>query len=53
MVNSVGFCDNFLSVGQSSIWSRNGRLIDQLDNNTPGILIYDTDTEKTKSIKTQ
>ncbi|MCC7452681.1 MAG: carbon-nitrogen hydrolase family protein [Crocinitomix sp.] len=45
MANSVGFCDNFLSVGQSSVWTKNGELVGQLDDKTEGILIFDTETE--------
>jgi predicted amidohydrolase len=46
MVNCVGFCDNFLSVGQSAVWTKDGRLVGQLDNQEEGILIFDTETEK-------
>jgi predicted amidohydrolase len=46
MSNCVGFCDNFLSVGKSSIWTKKGNLIGQLDDKTEGILIFDTETEE-------
>lgn len=46
--NCVGICDNFISVGQSAIWSKNGKLIEQLDSENQGILIYDTETELVK-----
>ncbi len=46
MSNSVSFCDNFLSVGNSSIWSKEGELVGQLDDKTEGILIFDTETEE-------
>ena len=45
MSNCVGFCDNFLSVGNSSIWTKEGELIGQLDDKSEGILIFDTETE--------
>ena len=45
MVNSVGPCDNFISFGTSGVWNTQGKLLNQLDNNEEGILIYDTATE--------
>ncbi len=42
MVNSVGYCDNFLSAGKSSAWNENGMLVEQLDHHKEGCLIYDT-----------
>jgi predicted amidohydrolase len=45
MSNSVGFCDNFLSVGNSAVWTKEGKLVGQLDNKTEGILIFDTETD--------
>jgi predicted amidohydrolase len=46
MSNCVGFCDNFLSVGKSSIWNKDGELVAQLDDRSEGILVFDTETEK-------
>jgi len=46
MSNCVGFCDNFLSVGKSAVWTKEGKLAGQLDDNTEGILIFDTETEE-------
>ncbi len=46
MSNCVGFCDNFLSVGKSSVWTKQGELVGQLDDKTEGILIFDTETEE-------
>jgi hypothetical protein len=46
MTNCVGFCDNFLSVGKSSIWTKEGELVGQLDDNVEGILLFDTETEE-------
>jgi predicted amidohydrolase len=45
MSNCVGFCDNFLSVGNSAVWTKEGKLVGQLDDETEGILIFDTETE--------
>jgi predicted amidohydrolase len=45
MSNCVGFCDNFLSAGKSSVWTKEGKLVGQLDDKTEGILIFDTETE--------
>ena len=48
MSNCIGHCDNFMSVGQSAIWNKNGELIAQLDTNNEGLLILDTKTEQTE-----
>ena len=48
MSNCVGHCDNFMSVGQSAVWNKKGHLIEQLDANNQGLLIYDTKTEQTE-----
>lgn len=46
MANSVGYCDNFLSVGQSAVWTKEGKLVGQLDGQNEGILLFDTETEE-------
>ena len=46
MANCVGFCDNFESVGKSSVWTKQGILAGQLDDKLEGIIIFDTETEK-------
>ena len=46
MSNCLGFCDNFLSVGRSAVWTKHGRLAGQLDDKNEGILVFDTETEK-------
>ncbi|MGE0930966.1 carbon-nitrogen hydrolase family protein [Peijinzhouia sedimentorum] len=51
MSNCVGFCDTFLSVGKSSVWTKNGELVGQLDDRTEGILFFDTETEEVKKRK--
>ncbi|MBZ4191263.1 carbon-nitrogen hydrolase family protein [Niabella beijingensis] len=48
MANCVGYCDNFNSAGKSSVWTKEGRLAGQLDNEE-GLLIFDTDTEHVTS----
>ncbi|MGB7394618.1 MAG: carbon-nitrogen hydrolase family protein, partial [Pricia sp.] len=47
MANCTGFCDNFQSAGQTSVWGENGILIGQLDSQNEGILIYDTVSKMT------
>lgn len=44
MSNAIGYSDNFLSNGLSSVWNKNGELIGQLDKENQGLLIYDTET---------
>jgi len=52
MSNCVGYCDNFLSNGQSSVWNHQGKLIGQLDHKNQGILVYDTDLDLAKGFYT-
>jgi len=46
MANCVGPCDNFLSAGQSSIWTKTGHLAGQLDEYSEGMLMFDTKAEE-------
>ena len=46
MANFIGFCDNFLSVGNSAVWTKEGELVGQLDDKNEGVLIFDTETEE-------
>jgi len=46
MANSVGQCDNFLSIGNSSVWNEKGEVLAQLNDEHQGLLIYDTDLNK-------
>lgn len=46
LTNSIGYCDNFLSVGQSAVWSKNGLLLAQLNDIEEGVIVFDTETEK-------
>ena len=51
MANCIGFCDNYLSAGQTSIWDAEGVLCAQLDSHGEGLLIYDTVTKTTHRVK--
>ena len=51
LVNSIGYCDDFLSSGQSAIWTSTGEMIVQLDAVNQGLLIYNTETNKASTIK--
>ena len=46
MCNSIGYSDDFVANGLSSIWNKKGELLDQLDEENQGLLIYDVETEK-------
>jgi predicted amidohydrolase len=46
MSNCVGYCDNFQSVGKTSVWTKQGDLVGQLNDKLEGILIFDTETEE-------
>ena len=46
MVNCLGICDNSLCVGNSSVWSKSGDLICQLDNEREGLILFNTETEQ-------
>ncbi|MCF3109723.1 carbon-nitrogen hydrolase family protein [Niabella sp. CC-SYL272] len=46
MSNCVGSCDNFQSVGKSSVWTKQGALIGQLADQQEGVLIFNTETEE-------
>lgn len=48
MSNCIGFCDNFMSAGQSAIWNKHGVLIEHLNSKDQGILIYDTELKTTE-----
>jgi predicted amidohydrolase len=53
MSNCTGPCDDFESVGRSSIWNKSGLLLAQLDETTEGILLLDAETsEITKCLET-
>lgn len=46
MANCIGYCDNFVAAGFSSVWTKKGKLVGQLDDKNEGILIFDTETEE-------
>jgi predicted amidohydrolase len=46
MANCIGPCDNFESVGKTSIWNSKGQLVGQLNDVSEGILIIDTNKEE-------
>lgn len=47
MSNCVGYCDNFESDGENSVWNNSkGNLVGHLDDKDDGVLIFDTDTEE-------
>ena len=50
MANCIGFCDNYQSVGQTSIWDTKGSICGQLDSQSEGLLIYDTVSKTTHTI---
>lgn len=51
MANSIGFCDNFMSAGNSAFWNKNGELLSQLDSDNDGILMYDTSLETAETFQ--
>ena len=46
MSNCIGYCDNFMSAGYSSVWTKQGELVGQLDDKKEGIIIFDTENEE-------
>jgi predicted amidohydrolase len=46
--NSIGYSDNFKSVGQSTVWNGQGKRLNQLNSEDQGILMYDTELDSTK-----
>jgi predicted amidohydrolase len=40
--NSVGKCDDFISVGQSAAWNEGGELLAQMDAESEGVVALDT-----------
>lgn len=50
MANFIGQSGGYECAGKSSIWNDNGELIEQLDNITEGIILYDTKTKLTTKI---
>jgi predicted amidohydrolase len=46
MANCIGYCDNFECGGKTSIWNNKGLLMGQLNDNSEGILIIDTESQE-------
>lgn len=46
MANSVGACDDFVSVGRSSAWNSRGQFLGALDDARQGVIVFDTRTEE-------
>jgi predicted amidohydrolase len=50
MCNSIGYSDNFIANGLSSVWNKKGELIGHLDKENQGLLIYDISTEEIEQL---
>ncbi|MEM6724364.1 MAG: carbon-nitrogen hydrolase family protein [Bacteroidota bacterium] len=50
MANAVGYCDNFWSAGQSGVWNQSGKLVDYLDDQHEGVLIYEVASENVHKV---
>lgn len=48
MVNSVGYCDNFVSAGLSAVWNRKGDKLAGLNGTEEGLILFDTDRDEAK-----
>jgi len=46
MSNCVGPSDDFVSVGHSAVWDRNGQMLARMDSDSEGIVLLDTATGK-------
>lgn len=51
MANCVGMADGQECAGMSSIWNDKGMLLGQLDANSEGLLLIDTDTQQVVTIR--
>lgn len=51
MANCVGMCDGEICGGKSAIWNDQGQLLGQLDVDSEGLLIFDTETQEVISRK--
>ncbi len=51
MANYIGESGGYKCAGKSSVWNKNGELIKQLDDKEEGLIIYDTETGLTSSVK--
>lgn len=55
MSNCVGLSEDFTSAGHTAVWNRQGELLAQLDDSSPGLIIFDTTTQEpiTKTLTAQ
>ena len=51
MSNFVGQSGGYECAGKSTVWNSTGEIIMQLDSETEGILMYDTETGEIKTEK--
>lgn len=49
MSNCVGFCDDFMSVGSSTVWDDKGLELCKLNDIDEGVIIFDTITNRAES----
>ncbi|WP_205508059.1 carbon-nitrogen hydrolase family protein [Longitalea arenae] len=50
MVNSVGICEDGECAGNSAVWDEKGSQIARLENDSEGILLYDTVTQAATTV---
>jgi predicted amidohydrolase len=46
MSNCLGFCHDFMSVGNSAVWNNKGLQLSKLSDTDEGIIVFDTITDK-------
>ncbi|WP_186755816.1 carbon-nitrogen hydrolase family protein [Echinicola salinicaeni] len=46
LANCIGYCDNYLSAGQSAVWNKEGEILGRLEKDREGLLIFDPETEE-------
>lgn len=46
MCNHVGRCDNLKAAGKTSVWSKPGELLSQLENASEGIIMFDAESQR-------
>ena len=51
VVNNIGYCDNFFGYGKSAIWNKNGKLINNLDSDKEGLLVFDSVEESAEVLQ--
>lgn len=50
LVNGIGPCDGVVCAGQSAVWNNKGGLLAQLDENSEGLLLLETETDVVETI---